>query len=99
MTQWYDMFLRGEYQATVFMDSRERLADFTRRYGESYAQETGEREPYPEEIRYVQRSSFHGGYLATLDSRGGYISTDPPVEEVSRGHGDTFLTDSEGGEA
>lgn len=98
MTQWYDMFLRGEYQATVFMDSRERLADFTRRYSESYSEETGEREPYPEEIRYVQRSSFNGEYLTTLDSQGGYISSYPPVESVSRGPGDTFAADSEGGE-
>lgn len=92
------MFLRGEYQATVFVNSRERLAEFTRRYNETYIRETGRREPYPEEIRYVQRSSPDGGYLATLDSQGGYINSYPPVENVSRGPGDTFATDSEGGE-
>lgn len=97
MTQWYDLYLRGEYQATVFMPSRERLAEFTQRYSETLQSE-GMRAPYPEEIRYVQRSSFSGEYLATLDSAGGYLDSYPPVESVSRGPGDTFAVDSEGGE-
>lgn len=97
MTQWYDLYLQGEYQATIFVPSREELAEFTRRYGEALESE-GARAPYPEEIRYVQRSTFHGDYLATLDSTGGYLDSYSPVEEVSRGSGDAFLVDSEGGE-
>lgn len=97
MTHVFDMFLRGEYQATVFMPSRERLAEFTKRYSETLQDETGERAPYPEEIRYVWRT-MDGERLGTLDSTGSYISIDPPAENVSRGHGDAFLSDSEGGE-
>ena len=98
MTQMFDMYLRGDYQATVFMPSREGIALFTSRFVTVYQAETGERAPYPEEIRYVQRSTFHGEYLATLDSAGGYLDSYPPVESVSRGPGDTFAVDSEGGE-
>ena len=97
MTQMFDMYLRGEYQATVFMPSREGIALFTSRFVTVYQAETGERAPYPEEIRYVQRDAT-GTPIAAFDSTGGYLDSYPLAESVSRGHGSTFLTDSEGGE-